>query len=144
MESNWTLANLQSVVTRAETTGGWVPFNLHHVCATNCPAESITPTTLDRFLAWLKPRSAITIRTTVRTVQQVLGGAVKPAVPPVAPPAPGGPGVNTVRNASLESATSTRDPERAGLLHLGRLRHQHGDGVPGAPTRTPAATPSGS
>jgi peptidoglycan/xylan/chitin deacetylase (PgdA/CDA1 family) len=110
VESNWTLANLQSIITRAEVTGGWVPFNLHHVCATNCPAESITPTTLDRFLAWLKPRSAVTIRTTVRTVQQVLGGTVKPAVPPAPPPAPGAPGVNTVRNASLESATSTVTP----------------------------------
>ncbi|GIF25485.1 peptidoglycan/xylan/chitin deacetylase (PgdA/CDA1 family) [Actinoplanes tereljensis] len=104
VESNWTLAQLKSVVTRAEVTGGWVPFNLHHICAgTGCPAESISPTILDQFLAWLQPRSAPSIRTTVRTVQQVLGGAVKPAVPPTAAPAPGAPGVNTVRNPSLET-----------------------------------------
>jgi peptidoglycan/xylan/chitin deacetylase (PgdA/CDA1 family) len=106
VESNWTLANLQNLVTRAEQNGGWLPLNLHHVCATNCVAESISPTTLDRFLAWLKPRSAATIRTTVRTAAQVLGGAVKPAVAPTPPPAPGAPGVNTVRNASLESANA--------------------------------------
>jgi peptidoglycan/xylan/chitin deacetylase (PgdA/CDA1 family) len=104
---SWTLANLQNLVTRAEQNGGWLPLLLHHVCATNCPQESITPTTLDQFLAWLKPRSASTIRTTVRTVQQVVGGAVKPAVAPTPPPAPGAPGVNTVRNASLETASST-------------------------------------
>ena len=104
VESNWTLANLQSVVTRAEQTGGWIPFNLHHICATNCPAESITPTRFDQFLAWLKPRSAANIQTTVRTVQQVLGGAVQPAVAPAAAPPPGAPGVNTVQNASLETA----------------------------------------
>ena len=107
VESNWTLANLQNLVQRAEVNGGWLPLNLHHVCATNCPAASISPTTLDQFLAWLKPRSGATIRTTVRTVQQVLGGAVKPAVAPTPPPAPGAPGVNTVRNASLETASST-------------------------------------
>jgi hypothetical protein len=37
----------------------------------------------------------------------VLGGAVKPAVAPTPPPAPGAPGVNTVRNASLETVSST-------------------------------------
>lgn len=104
VESNWTLANLQNLVTRAEQTGGWLPFNLHHVCTTGCPAESISPTTLDRFLAWLKPRSVVTIRTTVRTTAQVVGGTVQPAVAPIAPPAPGAPGVNTVRNASVETA----------------------------------------
>jgi peptidoglycan/xylan/chitin deacetylase (PgdA/CDA1 family) len=104
VESNWTLANLQNLVTRAETTGGWLPLNLHHVCTTGCPVESITPTVLGQFLAWLQPRSRITIRTTVRTVQQVLGGAAQATVAPIPPPAPGGPGVNTAQNPSLEAA----------------------------------------
>jgi len=107
IESNWTLANLQNLITRAESNGGWLILNLHHVCATNCPAASISPTTLDRFLAWLQPRSGPTIRTTVRTVQQVVGGAVRPAVAATPPPAPGAPGVNTVRNASLETANTS-------------------------------------
>src|SRR4029453_17407440 len=48
-----------------------------------------------------------------RTVQQVLGSAVQPAVPPAAPPAPGEPGVNTLPNASLgtPSATDTNLPD---------------------------------
>jgi peptidoglycan/xylan/chitin deacetylase (PgdA/CDA1 family) len=104
VESNWTLAHLQALVFRAEQTGGWLPFNLHHICTTGCPVESISPVTFERFLAWLRPRSTPSINTTVRTVQQVLGGAVKPAVTPAAAPAPGAPGVNTVRNASLETA----------------------------------------
>jgi Polysaccharide deacetylase len=104
VESTWTLANLQTLVTRAEATGGWLPFNLHHVCSTACPVESISPTTLDRFLAWLKTRNVPTIKTTVRTVAQVVGATVQPAVAPTAPPAPGAPGVNTVHNPSLETA----------------------------------------
>jgi hypothetical protein len=38
-----------------------------------------------------------------------MGGSVKAAVPPTPAPAPGAPGVNTVRNPSLETA-STADP----------------------------------
>jgi peptidoglycan/xylan/chitin deacetylase (PgdA/CDA1 family) len=106
VESNWTLANLQTLVLRAEQTGGWLPFNLHHICTsgtTGCPVQSLSPTTLDRFLAWLKPRNVATIRTTVRTTAQVVGSTLQPAVAPTAPPAPGAPGVNTVRNASVET-----------------------------------------
>lgn len=111
VETTWTLANLQTLVMRAEQTGGWLPFNLHHVCSgTACPAESISPTTLDQFAAWLKPRSSIFIRTTVRTVAQVVGGTVAPAVAATPAPAPGAPGVNTVRNPSLET-TSAINPD---------------------------------
>ena len=111
VESTWTLANLQNLVQQAEVDGGWLPFNLHHVCAgTGCALESISPTVLDEFLDWLQPRSDASIQTTVSTVQQVIGGAVQPAVEPIAPPAPGAVGVNTVRNASLETA-GTLNPE---------------------------------
>ncbi len=104
IHSNWTLANLRNLVTRAEQAGGWLPLNLHHICSTGCPVESISPAVFEQFLAWLRPRSAASIRTTVRTVAQQVGGAVQPAVAPIAPPAPGAPGVNTVRNASVETA----------------------------------------
>jgi peptidoglycan/xylan/chitin deacetylase (PgdA/CDA1 family) len=104
VEVTTTLAQLEALVRGAETNGGWLPFNLHHVCSTGCPAESISPTVLDQFLAWLQPRTSVGTR--VRTVQQVLGGATKAAVPPAAPLPPGGPGVNTVRNASLETASA--------------------------------------
>jgi peptidoglycan/xylan/chitin deacetylase (PgdA/CDA1 family) len=104
VELTTTLAQLEALVTGAEPNGGWLPFNLHHVCAANCPAESITPTVFDQFLTWLQPRALIDTR--VRTVQQVLGGAAQPAVAPAAPlPPPGAPGVNTVRNSSLETVS---------------------------------------
>jgi len=110
VQTNWTQAQLRNLVTRAEQTGGWLPLNLHHVCAgTACPAESISPTNLQQFLAWLQPRSVATIRTTVKTVREALGGTVKPAVAPTPPRAPGAPGVNTVLNPSLETPSSA-DP----------------------------------
>jgi peptidoglycan/xylan/chitin deacetylase (PgdA/CDA1 family) len=109
VESNWTLAQLQTLVTQAEVAGGWLPLNLHHVCnpGPTCPAQSISPTILGQFLAWLQPRSSPLIRTTVKTVQQVIGGAVQPAVPATPPPAPGAPGVNTVKNPSLETPNAS-------------------------------------
>jgi peptidoglycan/xylan/chitin deacetylase (PgdA/CDA1 family) len=103
IELTTSLAELQDLVTRAEATGGWLPFNLHHVCTTGCPVESVTPATLDAFLTWLEPRAAL--GTTVKTVAQVIGGPVTPAVAPAAPLAPGDPGVNTVRNRSLEDVS---------------------------------------
>lgn len=108
IDNTWTLADLQNTVLRAEPTGGWLPFNLHHVCD-GCTQDSIRPAVFEQFLNWLRPRSSILIRTNVRTVQQALGGAVRPVVPAIAAPAPGAPGVNTVRNPSLEAASST-DP----------------------------------
>ena len=99
-----TLAQLQALVEAAEVDGGWLPLNLHHVCSSDCPAESIPPTVLDGFLAWLAPRTSI--GTTVKTVHQVIGGAVRDPVDPVAPPPPGDPGVNTVRNPSLETVST--------------------------------------
>ena len=79
-------------------------FVFHRVCDAYSP--SIRASVLDQFLGWLQPRSGPTIRTTVKTVQQVVAGSVKPAVTPTPPPPPGGPGVNTVRNPSLETVSS--------------------------------------
>ncbi|WP_203785465.1 polysaccharide deacetylase family protein [Paractinoplanes rishiriensis] len=98
-----TLAQLKESVVRAEIVGGWLPFNLHHLCATNCPAESISPAVFEDFLDWLQPR--VLIGTTVKTVHQVVGGTVQAAVTPTAPAPPGDPGVNTVRNPSLETVS---------------------------------------
>ena len=106
INTTWTLQDLKNTVTRAEANGGWLAFNFHHVCDA-CDPRSIRASVLDQFLAWLQPRSGPTIRTTVKAVQQVLTGNVKPPVTPTPPPAPGDLGVNTVRNASLETVSST-------------------------------------
>ncbi|MDY7557329.1 MULTISPECIES: cell wall-binding repeat-containing protein [unclassified Cryobacterium] len=106
IDSTWTLADLQKTVTDAETAGGgWVQLTLHHVCTGACDPLNltITPTLLQQFVDWLKLRAA-TNNTTVKTVAQVIGGAVKPLVTSTntfrAAP---GPGENAVLNPSLET-----------------------------------------
>jgi peptidoglycan/xylan/chitin deacetylase (PgdA/CDA1 family) len=105
INTTWTLQDLKNTVIRAETNGSWLALNFHHVCDA-CDERSIRASVLDQFLAWLQPRSGPTIGTTVKTVQQVVTGGVKPSVTPTPPPPPGDPGVNTVRNASLETVSS--------------------------------------
>jgi peptidoglycan/xylan/chitin deacetylase (PgdA/CDA1 family) len=104
IETTWTLQDMKDTVTRAEANGGWLTFNFHHVCD-GCDLRSIRADVLDQFLAWLQLRSGPTTRTSVKTVQQVVTGSVKPPVPAPPPPPPGAPGVNTVRNASLETVS---------------------------------------
>jgi peptidoglycan/xylan/chitin deacetylase (PgdA/CDA1 family) len=106
IDTSWSLADLRNTVTRAEVSGGWLAFNLHHVCD-SCSPASIRPAVLEQFIAWLKPRSSTSVRTNVRTVQQVITGAARPAVAPTPPPPPGAPGINTLRNPTLEAASST-------------------------------------
>ncbi|MCS5732925.1 polysaccharide deacetylase family protein [Herbiconiux daphne] len=101
VDNTWTLADLKTSVTNAEKTGGWVPFTFHNICASGCDLN-VTPTVFGQFLQWLAPR-ATTNNTVVKTVDAVVGGALKPAVAgPVT--APAGPGVNAVVNPSLEAA----------------------------------------
>lgn len=94
---SWSLADLQSVVTTAESTGGgWVPFVFHQICD-GCSQLSIKPAIFDAFASWLAGRTSS--GTVVKTVDQVMGGAVKPVV--TAPYPPTGQGLV---NPSLETA----------------------------------------
>jgi len=102
IDTSWTLAQLEQVVTRAEVAGGWVPFTFHHLCA-GCDSLSISPATFADFLAWLALRPATT---TVRTVDQVVGGTYRTPVP--GPPASGS---TAVVNASLETAGAPDFPQ---------------------------------
>jgi hypothetical protein len=70
------LADLQERVMRAERAGGgWVPLVFTKVCV--CPADStaITPDDFEAFVEWLQRRPATTV---VRTIDQVMGGTLKP------------------------------------------------------------------
>ena len=99
--SSTTLAEIQSLVTDAEANGGgWVEIRMHHICG-GCNPDSITQANLAALLDWLAPRAAN--GTVVRTVHEVFGGPVNPAVP--GPPAP--PPGNGFGNASLETSTYT-------------------------------------
>ena len=94
------LTLLEQRVTDAERNGGgWVQLLFHGLC-TNCGVNGTDPTVFNSFLNWLQPRGA-NGATVVRTVQQVIGGAVQPAVP--GPGLPDPPNANNViRNSSLE------------------------------------------
>ncbi len=116
VDSTWDLAALQSRVTQAAAVDhGWVQFTFHHICATTCdtsPANATIDAALfDQFTTWLADWQTAG-NGTVQTVNQVVGGAVKPLVqgPPLTPPP--GPGVNGVQNPSLETpGTVTNIPQ---------------------------------
>ncbi|MEU4672875.1 polysaccharide deacetylase family protein [Amycolatopsis sp. NPDC023774] len=98
-DNTWTLAQMQSVVTAAERNGGLLTFTFHHVCnGTGCDELSIDTTRLDQFLSWLNARKSV--GTTVKTMNQAIGGTVKPIV--TAPASTN----TTLTNTSLESSTS--------------------------------------
>jgi peptidoglycan/xylan/chitin deacetylase (PgdA/CDA1 family) len=100
VDATTTLDLKKLYVTQAEQHGGgWVPMVFHHVCD-GCDSLAISPATLATFLDWLAARSAQ--GTVVATVDQVMGGAVKPAVAgPLPPPQPSA--TNMLQNASLET-----------------------------------------
>lgn len=103
VDRSWTLLDLQLPVLLAESTGGgWVQYTFHHVCAgSGCDELSVSPARLSAFLTWLKARESRR-NDQVRTVGDVIGGAVAPVAPVAWPPAPA-PGVNGVANADLEA-----------------------------------------
>ncbi|HEY5148259.1 MAG TPA: polysaccharide deacetylase family protein, partial [Mycobacterium sp.] len=111
VDSTWTLTALQNTVTNAETHGGgWDILTFHHVCepgTTNCdPTVSITPELFTQFTTWLAAHLQSVPTTTVKTVNQVIGGTVQPAVTAPAPPAVAG----ALTNASLETAVTPGVP----------------------------------
>ena len=100
-DRTWRLQDLKNGVTNAEQHGGgWVQFTFHDICTTSCDELAITQTMLNDFASWLKTRS-LTFNTDVRTVGDVIGGAVKPVIMgPAAPPPGSG---NNVVNPGLET-----------------------------------------
>jgi peptidoglycan/xylan/chitin deacetylase (PgdA/CDA1 family) len=86
-----TLEDMQARVLAAESGGGgWVIINMHHVCDT-CGTNQVHPDVLAAFLDWLEPRAAH--GTVVRTIHDVVGGELLPAVTRAVPDA-GAPDAN--------------------------------------------------
>jgi putative cell wall-binding protein/peptidoglycan/xylan/chitin deacetylase (PgdA/CDA1 family) len=106
VDATWTLEQLQKRVTDAEAEGGWVQLTFHHIGDTSGTPDpnnpTINPVLFDQFTTWLASWQDGTTKT-VKNVNQVVGGAVKPLVqgPPLAPPP--GPGENGTQNPSLET-----------------------------------------
>jgi peptidoglycan/xylan/chitin deacetylase (PgdA/CDA1 family) len=105
IQDTWTLAQVESLVTQAESAGGWEPIIFHHICNDACDPYSITPANFGAFLAWLQTQPV-----EVENMNQVMGGSVNPAVSvPSVPPA--APGTNAVANPTLQTA----DPNNPGV-----------------------------
>jgi peptidoglycan/xylan/chitin deacetylase (PgdA/CDA1 family) len=117
VEPTWSQADIRGLVTQAQQHGGgWVQIVFHHVCD-SCDAYSVTPANLTSFLDWLKGQvdgGAVV----VKTVNEVIGGSLKPAVAGRAGrgqrPEEPGPG-----------ELGRRD--RADMLAAVRLRHERRD-----------------
>ena len=119
IQDNWTLAQMEQLVTQAEPGGGWTVLVFHHICDNACDPYSVTPANFNALLTWLQTQNV-----SIETVSQVIGGPVQPAVTvPQVPPAP--PGTNGVANASLE--TDDQLQPRHAVLLVGQHRpRRHG------------------
>ncbi len=103
IKASMSLSDIQALVTQAEQHGGgWVQIVMHHVCDNCTETYGISPSRLEALLDWLKARESQ--GTVVRTVQEVIGGELKPGVDGPPPPAPGG--GELLQNPSLESVTN--------------------------------------
>ncbi len=79
VQSGTTLADLErSVLAVQRGGGGWLPLVFHHVCPAACGVLSIRDATFTAFVRWLAGQRSHGV--VVKTMHQVLGGPVRPAV----------------------------------------------------------------
>jgi peptidoglycan/xylan/chitin deacetylase (PgdA/CDA1 family) len=103
-----TLDELEGYVTHAESVGGWIVINMHHVVCDTCPvldtkrSTTMTAGTLNAFLDWLTPRSAQ--GTVEQTIRQMVWGETRPAVDWSLGPDSNG---NWLQDPSLEDVVAT-------------------------------------
>ncbi|MCT9624945.1 S-layer homology domain-containing protein [Pseudarthrobacter equi] len=109
VDSTWTLANLQDLVTKSVNNGGgWVQYTFHHVGNTTPTAVSdpltISDALFNEFADWLAAEKTAG-RVDVQTVNQVIGGPAKALVAGPDAPAAQTTG-NLIKNPSLETPGS--------------------------------------
>jgi peptidoglycan/xylan/chitin deacetylase (PgdA/CDA1 family) len=93
IRSNWTLDDLKAQVTAATERngnaysgdGGWVQLTFHGICPSDCIDIGIDHSIFEQFVDWLADQQAQG-KLVVRTVGEVIGGNVAPAVPVPPPP----------------------------------------------------------
>lgn len=102
VDNTWSEQNLRDLTTKAEPGGGWMQYTFHHIGVAGEPLSIPTAdfNSLIDFLAGEQAAGKII----VKTVDQVIGGAEKPATPNGPnPPAPITTG-NLLRNPGFETA----------------------------------------
>ncbi len=102
IDSTWTLQNMKDLTLKAEPGGGWMQYTFHHINVAGEPL-SIPTADFNALIDFLAAEQAAG-RVVVKTVDQAMGGAVKPLAangPP--PPAPITSG-NLLRNPGFETA----------------------------------------
>ncbi len=98
----WSPATFEKMVTDARRHGGgWIIFTVHDVCARACPL-GVTQPELSSVLGWLSRQAAHGV--SVRTVRQVIGGPVRPAVAGPRSPRIPRPGVANSRLSAVTGA----------------------------------------
>ncbi|MEZ2390128.1 polysaccharide deacetylase family protein, partial [bacterium RCC_150] len=106
VDSTWTLSDLENSVTKAQAAGGgWVQLTFHHIATDTDPTLTISPSLFSQFASWLAQQQTAG-NVAVKTVDQVIGGAVQPAVSGPAVPPPPPPGTNMIQNPSLETLSN--------------------------------------
>jgi peptidoglycan/xylan/chitin deacetylase (PgdA/CDA1 family) len=96
VRDDWNVGELQTQVDVVSSNGGgWLQLTFHGICPTDCNEITTNQDTFDPFLAWLADEQAQG-HLIVRTVGDVIGGPVQPAVQ-------GPPGTTTVMNPGLQT-----------------------------------------
>jgi peptidoglycan/xylan/chitin deacetylase (PgdA/CDA1 family) len=103
-DDTWTLQDFENAVTNAQNNGGgWVILTFHHICDNTCDPLAVTPELFTQFVQWMQTQTSNPAeKTSVETVQQVIGGPLNPPV--VLPPAVSS---ANVTNPSLETLDTT-------------------------------------
>ncbi|NOJ79718.1 polysaccharide deacetylase family protein [Myxococcus xanthus] len=114
------LEQMQAWVTTAEAAGGGWVIVVFHLVDPNCTGRTycVKPDVLREFMGWLSQRAPM--GTEVRTMQDILGGATRPAVHPVPLPP-----TATLKNPSLEddeNGDGVPDCWQLGPVHGGAVR----------------------
>jgi peptidoglycan/xylan/chitin deacetylase (PgdA/CDA1 family) len=100
--TRWSPATFENIVTAAQQHGGgWIIFTIHDVCARAC-ALGVTRPELGSVLGWLARQAGHGV--SVRTVRQVIGGPVRPAVAGPGPRPVPPPGVVNSRLSAVTAA----------------------------------------
>jgi len=101
IDNTWTLQNLEDLTLKAQPGGGWMQYTFHHI-GVDAEPLSVTTANFNALIDFLAAEQSAG-RIVVKTVDQVIGGAVKNNAAGPQPPAPLTSG-NLIRNPGFETA----------------------------------------